>query len=166
MRVRGELLEACFGGACRRGRGEAGDGAASCSRWEGSQGNMRVFSCTLLQHSCSARHLPLLTFHPAGRNIVCLFGRTASVSRPLFRMLLHIDTRDGAQRVSRWIGNVLIPCSLSMMPIERTIVRLPRRRELRGRSPSSCRWVLTLAIRHPTHITCRRKGVQCDGQKP
>ena len=110
------------------------------------RGSMRVFSCTLLQLSCSARHLPLLAFHPAGQNIVCLFGRTASVSRPLFRMLLHIDTRDGAQRVSRWIGNVWIPCSLSMMLIERSVVQLPRRRELRGRSPSSCRWVLTLDV--------------------
>jgi len=124
------------------------------------RGSMRVFSCTLLQLSCSARHLPLLAFHPAGQNIVCLFGRTASVSRLLSRMLKH------SSGVSRWIGNVRIPCSLSMMLIERSVVRLPRRRELRGRSPSSCRWVLTLAIRHPTHITCRRKGVQCDGQKP
>jgi hypothetical protein len=37
------------------------------------RGSLRVLSCTLLQLSCSARHLPLLAFHPVGQLIVCLF---------------------------------------------------------------------------------------------
>jgi hypothetical protein len=37
------------------------------------RGSLRVLSCTLLQLSCSARHLPLLAFHPVGQHIVCLF---------------------------------------------------------------------------------------------
>lgn len=37
------------------------------------RGSLRMLSCTLLQLSCSARHLPLLAFHPVGQLIVCLF---------------------------------------------------------------------------------------------